>query len=181
MSSKNVVMMRVLQAVIASPDWGSAPAMFIGQSMVGWVPEIPGMMARFKPPTASVDTFMATAEERTKKIIRKVGPSRDTTLDIEAEKKTKEEMKRGVLLGPFSTLEEIDMQCVSVVPRNAVWEQHGTATERSVRCIDDMLTGEPKLYGWDTVQPSADRCGWLCGPIEDGCGQVPNTEDQGFH
>ena len=67
-------------------------------------------MARFKPLTASVDTFMARAEERTKKIIRKVGPSRDTTLDIEAEKKTKEEMKRGVLLEPFSTLEEIDMQ-----------------------------------------------------------------------
>ena len=34
------------------------------------------------------------------------------------------------------------MTDVSLVPRRAVWEQHGDAVEAFARCIDDMLSGE---------------------------------------
>ena len=140
--TKNVAMMRELQAVAAAPDWGAVPAMLVGQSMVGWVPEIPGMMSRFKPPTKTIEEFMSSAADRTADLISQIGPSRDTGLDIQAEKKTMDEKKRGVILGPFPSMKATGLENASLVPRRAVWEQHGAATDVSVRCIDDMLSGE---------------------------------------
>ena len=34
------------------------------------------------------------------------------------------------------------MDDVALVPRHGIWAMHGDATDRSCRCIDDMLIGE---------------------------------------
>ena len=85
---------------------------------------------------------MEGVQTRTRELIYQLGASHDQALDAEAEKKTREELRRGVLLGPCKRIKDTGQTEVSLVPRRAVWEQHGSATEASVRCIDDMLSGE---------------------------------------
>ena len=77
-----------------------------------------------------------------KKHISSTKVSADEKLDAEAYEKTKAEQDIGVLAGPYLRFEDIPFDSVTLVPRHGIWEQHGGATEPSVRCIDDMLVGE---------------------------------------
>ena len=49
------------------------------------------------------------------------------------------EVERGVLQGPYESLEDIPYTGLALVPHHGIWEQHGGAEEPSVRCIDDLL------------------------------------------
>ena len=68
-------------------------------------------------------------------------PSGDLELDALAYKKSVDEHKRGVLLGPYRTLGEVPVSAPCLVPRHGLWEQHGDADEPTVRVIDDLLMG----------------------------------------
>ena len=74
--------------------------------------------------------------------MRSTKASLDPKLDEEAYKKTMAEVDRGVIRGPFGSMEEVPLEDIALVPRHGIWEQHGGATEPSCRCIDDMLVGE---------------------------------------
>jgi len=99
-------------------------------------------MKRTKPPERPLNEFTETRHERNEKILRSTKASNDPKLDGEAYAKTMAEVERGVLKGPFESLEEILLDDIALVPRHGIWEQHGGATEASCRCIDDMLVGE---------------------------------------
>ena len=54
---------------------------------------------------------------------------------------------RGVLLGPFSSLEDVPISEPALVLRSGIWEEHGDAVEPTIRNIDNMLMGEPNFTG----------------------------------
>ena len=85
---------------------------------------------------------MESRPEGNEKIICSTKVSADGELGAEAYEKTKAEQEIGVLAGPYLNFEDILFDNVTLVPRHGNWEQHGGATEASVRCIDDMLVGE---------------------------------------
>ena len=45
-------------------------------------------------------------------------------------------------MGPYRSMQDVPLDDVALVPRHGIWEMHGGATDRSCRCIDDMLLGE---------------------------------------
>jgi len=139
---KNVVFMREVAFACGSRDIASPALMLIGLSMIGWAPPADGLMERMRKPEASVEDFLAGREARNAKILKAMKSSGDTELDTEAYKKTLEERERGVLCGPYASMEELPFTDVALVPRHGIWEQHGGAVERSCRNIDDMLVEE---------------------------------------
>ena len=139
---KDVVLMRGLAFTCRSLDISSPAYLLIGLPMMRWAPGAEGLMRRIKPPNCSIAEFLRTKDERNAKILRSTKASSDPKLDEEAYKKTMAEVDRGVLQGPFESMEAVPLQNIALVPRHGIWEQHGGATEQSCRNIDDMLVGE---------------------------------------
>ena len=99
-------------------------------------------MQRVRPPSQWMDEFLRGREDRNLKLLSSAKPSRDAELDEEAMSKTMAEVDRGVLKGPYRSLQDVPLDDVALVPRHGIWEMHGGTTDRSCRCIDDMLLGE---------------------------------------
>ena len=139
--TKNVPLMRELAYVCGTQDIASPALLLLGLPMLGWAPVAEGLMRRTKMPIQTMEEFLEDRAERNEKIIGSTKPSADTKRDEQTFAKTKEEADIGVLVGPFLNLADVPMKEVALVPRNGIWEQHGGATEPTVRGIDNMLTG----------------------------------------
>ena len=135
-------------------DIASPALLLIGLLMLGWAPGPDGLMPRLKPPSRSVTDFRQSREKRNEKILNSIKASADAELQAEAFRKTMDEADRGVLVGPYLTVEDIPLPEIALVPRHGIWEQHGGAVERSSRCIDDMLSGEQNANVGPTVPPT---------------------------
>ena len=138
---KQVVAMRELQYIYGLPDWGAVPYLLTGLPLLGASDPVCGMMPRTVQASCSTADFTATHTEQCERVLRRVVPSGDVELDARAYKKSVDEHKRGVLLGPFRTLSEVPVVEPCLVPRHGLWEQHGDADEPTVRVIDDLLMG----------------------------------------
>ena len=138
---KNVVAMRELHYSYSLPDWGAAPYLLTGLPLVGPSDFVPGMLERFVPPEYSVQEFSDTWKAQNEKVYPRLGPSDDKELDRQAYSKTLQELERGVIRGPFRSIEALPMPDPCIIPRCGTWEQHGGAEEPTVRVIDDMLMG----------------------------------------
>ena len=99
-------------------------------------------MDRVRQPEMSIGEFVSSSPLRNERLLATVKASGDEELDAETFKKTLAEVDRGVIKGPFKSLDEVPYSHVALLPRHGIWEQHGGATERSCRCIDDMLKDE---------------------------------------
>ena len=130
---KNVVLMRELAFTCRSLDISSPAYLLIGLPMMGWARGAEGLMRRLKPPNCSIEEFLQTKDDRNSKILRSTKASSDPKLDEESYKKTLAEVDRGVLQGPFESLDAVPFRNVALVPRHGIWEQHGGATEQSCR------------------------------------------------
>ena len=82
---------------------------------------------------------MQDRTRRNDNILNKLGPGGDAGLDQGAYAKSVDEAKKGVMAGPFASMELTGFKDVCLIPRQAVWEQHGDADEPSVRVIGNML------------------------------------------
>ena len=136
---KNIVAMRELHFIYDLPDWGAAPYMLTGLPLMGPSDYVPGMLERFVSPEVSVHEFGSTWKAQNEMIVHRLCPSRDMALNAHTYAKTLEELKRGVIRGPFRSIEEIPATNPCIIPRCGTWEQHGGADEPTVRVIDDML------------------------------------------
>ena len=139
---KNVAAMRELQHIFEMPDWGAVPFLLTGLPMCGHCDPVEGMLVRRVESEISTDQFVSERHEQQLRVLCRVGPSCDPSLDLAAFEKSEAEASRGVLLGPWDNLNDVPVdgpQCL--VPRHGVWEQHGGAELPTVRVIDDLLVG----------------------------------------
>lgn len=139
---KNVALTREVAYSCNSCDITSPSYLLLGLPMMGRSPAAEGLMKRVRLPERTMSDFMDGRMQCNQKLLSATESSGDAELDNEAYSKTMAEVERGVLKGPFHILEEIPLDDVALVPRHGLWEQHGRATQRSCRCIDDMLAGE---------------------------------------
>ena len=147
---KNVVFMREVAFACGSRDIASPALMLIGLSMIGWAPPADGLMERMRKPETSIEDFLAGREARNAKILKAMKSSGDAELDTEAYKKTLEEKERGVLCGPYASMEELPFTDVALVPRHGIWEQHGGQSrgpaEISTTCWLENKTVPSELF-----------------------------------
>ena len=68
---------------------------------------------------------------RNTKLLKRIGPPKDAMLDKAAWAKTQEEVDLQLVTTPVYKIDDLPEKEVCVVPRHAVWEQHGMATEPS--------------------------------------------------
>ena len=105
--TKHIPLMRELAYVTGAPDWGVCAAMLVGQPMLGWTAPVPAMMPRYKPPDMSVLEFRGMAGDRSARLLSGIRSSGDMKLDRRAVAKSKEEWDRGVLEGPWKSIDEL--------------------------------------------------------------------------
>jgi hypothetical protein len=138
---KNISLMREIQLLCGSPDWGAVPYLLTGLPLLGPADPVDGMLKRTVQSQYSVKTFSDSFIEQQLKVLSRVKGSGDDELDKRAYKKSVDENTRGVLGGPFRSLDELPFDNPCLVPRHGIWEQHGGAEESTVRVIDDLLLG----------------------------------------
>ena len=73
-----------------------------------------------------------------RKALAMIKPGESLMSDIASWDKSLAEKKRDIIDGPFE-LSDIPFASPAFVPRIGIWEQHGLATEPSVRNIDNLL------------------------------------------
>jgi hypothetical protein len=138
---KQVALMREISVACGSRCIASPALLLIGPPMLGWTPSAEGLLERVKVPATSVAAFIEGRSERNEKILRSIKASGDAKLDLETLEKTLAEVEKGVLKGPFESMQQLPFTEMALVPRHGIWEQHGEAVEQSCRCIDNMLKG----------------------------------------
>ena len=138
---KNVALMREISFSCGSRDIASPGYLLLGLPMVGWTPAAEGLMDRVRPPERPLKDFLDERVERNMKMISSIKPGGDTALEELSYEKTIAEVERGVLVGPFQSLNDVPLVDPAVIPRHGIWEKHGGATMATVRNIDDMLKG----------------------------------------
>ena len=102
---KQVALMREISVVCGSRDITSPALLLIGLPMLGWAPSAEGMLDRVKAPTKTVEAFIEERAERNEKILGSMKASGDDKLDLEALEKTMAELEKGVLQGPFESMQ----------------------------------------------------------------------------
>ena len=189
--------MREVAYAFASRDIASPAYLLLGLPMLGWSPAADGLMARTRETVCPASDFLLGRAHRNNKLLASTKASGDDKLDEETYAKTMVETERGVLLGPYSSLSEVPLGNVALVPCHGIWERQGGAVEKSCRCIDDLLVGEQN----DTVGtvsshrptdpdglvaqvravrrrfPRANLRGWPC-DLEKAYEQVPGDPNQ---
>jgi hypothetical protein len=143
--SKNLAFMREVADICLCTDDEAVMYLALGLPLLGWAPPARGVMCRRKAPEGSISEFLAGRSERNKRLIRCLGPSGDESVDVESFQKTRDEVKAGVLDGPYDSLEATGLMAPCIVPRHGILEMHGDATDTSIRNIDDLLMGEQHL------------------------------------
>ena len=139
--TKNVALMRELTYLCRTTDGTSSAFLLVGLPMLGWTPAADGLMMRSSPPETSIDEWASRRSASNEDMKRRAGCSGDQELDTIAFNKSIEEASRGCLDGPFLNLHDVPVVDPCLIPRHGIWEMHGTASEPTVRCIDDMLAG----------------------------------------
>ena len=95
--------------------------------MLGRSHPVEGMPTRVREPTCSIEEFLGRREELCAKVLKYAQRREDHRLAAKAWEKSLEEEKRGVIVGPFETLESVPTQDPGLVWRKAVWEMRGEA------------------------------------------------------
>ncbi len=101
---KQVIALRALQTTFNPPDWGAVPYSLTGLPMLGHADPVEFMSYHSVPATTSVENFASNWQEQPSRILGRVGPPGDESLDFGAYQKSRNEARRGVLIGPFRSL-----------------------------------------------------------------------------
>ena len=110
-----------------------------------WTHGAHGLMERLRPPTISMEQWLSGMGCRNRRLIDSVKRPKDDTLAEICFEKSMDEVRAGVLCGPFENLMDVPTLVHGVAPRRGLWERHGDAVEPSVRNIDDLLAGEQNM------------------------------------
>ena len=153
---KKLAFMREVCNICGCMDDEAVMHLAIGLPLLGWAPAARGLMDRKREPECTIDEFLEGRKERNAKLIQRLKSTGDDKLDATAYQKTMEEVKAGVLEGPFLSLEATGFSNPCVVPRHGILEMHGDATEETVRNIDVLLMGEQNRRNIKCA--SAHRC-----------------------
>ena len=115
-------------------------------------PYLGTMLPRHREATSTIDGFMSDTERRNRRLIARLSSPKDEALAVKSWTKTEDEIKRGIAIGPFDSLEDLPFKEVAIVCRKGIWEKHGTATEQLCRNIDDFLvSGQNECAGHASV------------------------------
>lgn len=142
---KTLAFMREVGDICGCLDDEAIIYLAIGLPLLGWAPPARGLMSRVRGPECCISDFLEKKSERNAKLIKRLGSSGDNEVDVAAFQKTMEEVKAGVLDGPYASLEATKLTHPCVVPRHGIVEMHGDAVEESIRNIDDLLAGEQNM------------------------------------
>ena len=78
---KRVAFMREVVHVCSPDDYAAVSMLVMGLPMLGWSCPAFGLMNRVNHPIQSIEDFLSSRTSRNSKIIEKLGPSNDKTLD----------------------------------------------------------------------------------------------------
>ena len=109
--------------------------------MIGWAQPAPGLMQRVTPPVGSTAALLADRIQNNAKMSATMTASEDEELDVISMEKSLEEIKAGVVLGPYIRIGDIPYKEFCLAPRRGIWEKHGDSLEFKVRNIDNLLSG----------------------------------------
>ena len=133
---RNIVFMKELDFVCGHRDPLLWADYCFGLPMLGFARHSSTMVQRLsKPPMFPMSDEELIAANNL--CLSRVGPSGNPKLDMMAWDKTCIEFSVGSLLGPFYSLNELPKGRYRLLPRFAILERHGNATEDSCRVIDD--------------------------------------------
>ena len=139
---KNIAFIREVCCVCGPNDLSAVVGMVVGLPMLGWAPPADGLMQRVKEPEQSIEKFVETRISRNMRLVAKASSSGDDVLDKESFQKTMDEVKAGVTVGPFESVEDVPFSSPCLCIRHGIWECHGSAESSTVRNIDDLLSSE---------------------------------------
>ena len=137
--------MREVAFVTKPQDFGAMSALVVGLPMLQWTFGAHGLMQRLRPPLISMEQWSTDIDQRNRSLIDSIKKPDDDQLAEISFQKSLDEVKAGVLCGPFEQLSDIPAPACAVAPRRGIWECHGDAIVPSVRNIDDLLAGEQNL------------------------------------
>ena len=147
---KKISFMRELNIITMPEDFAAISCLVIGLPMLGWTFPAFGLMERVKTPSNSYADWKSDCARRNSALIGNLKGSGDEVLDFKAFSKTLDELKAGVLVGPFQNLDNSPFENPGIVPRCGIWECHGEAEVPDVRNIDNMLLGEQNATAGST-------------------------------
>jgi len=142
---KKLAFLREVTIICGCEDDEAVMYLSLGLPLLGWAPPARGLMNRKRPPDVKISDFLENRAERNARLLKRLGPSKDDNVDRESYTKTLDEVRAGVLDGPFMSLEATGLTNPCVVPRHGILEMHGDSTAASVRNIDDLLVGEQNM------------------------------------
>ena len=140
--TKKLAFMREVCNVCGCSDDTAIIGLALGLPLLGWAPPAIGLMSRRREPEYEIEDFLEGREERNVKLIQRIKSTGSDEVDEAAFQKTMDEVKAGVLEGPYVSLEATGLTNPCVVPRHGILEMHGDATEETIRNVDDLLIGE---------------------------------------
>ena len=145
---RNLALVREISWICQFPDPRFLIDYVLGMSTFGWADVAPNFVPRETSPEAPLDAAWKDIEAHNSFIMSRVQSSGDPELDEASWSKTKAEFEDGSLVGPFSSLEEVQRRWgkVRLLPRFPIWEQHGGAEQAKCRNIDNGLLGGQNAF-----------------------------------
>ena len=157
--TKNVAFMRELGYAVQHRDILAMPALVVGSRMLGASHPIATMPQRVVHATMSVDELVQQRHHINSKVAQLASRSDDKELAQASWDKSEQELKRGVIRGPFEELERTEFSDPVLCWRKAVWEDRTVEGQFEARNIDDMLVSmqnETAAYTSTHVPMTAD-------------------------
>ena len=142
---QSIAFQREVAEICSSSDRNGMIGLINGLPLLGWAPPCPGMMERVKLPLTSMMDWEARRQVNNDKVIRAAKPSGDPILDQVSFEKSIAEVTAGVIIGPFTNIEDTRLHEPNLAIRQGIWEAHGDAEESTVRVIDNLLLSEQKF------------------------------------
>ena len=124
-AEKKIGFMRELSFLCVPADYAAVSCLVVALPMIGWTFPAFGLMKRIKPPSNSYADWKSDCVARNSKIIARIQSSGDPELDSRAFSKTMDEVKAGVLSGPFRSMEQLPYRSPCIAPRCGILECHG--------------------------------------------------------
>ena len=130
-------LLHVLAREAGSEDIFFALDFSSGARCVGRAAHSFAMPLKLTKPRMTVGDLLASAPGRNQRILASIRTSGDPALDKESLEKTQQELQSGLMLGPWQA-SELPSSIAVVSRRFPIWEQHGSATQRKCRNIDEL-------------------------------------------
>ena len=137
---KHIALMRELATICHPSDISGPIGMVLGLPMLGCAPHVRGLMDRIRLAETTTAEWQAHRQQHNSQVRASVKPSGDDALGLASWNKSLAELQRGVIEGPYN-IDELPVMDASFVPRQGIWEMHGSATVPTVRNIDNLLLG----------------------------------------